>query len=247
MTWKNRLRLLLGLIGVVALVATLTIGLSHRKGEATTTTATVDAVMYDVGTDYAGAVIEQYVTRGDLVRAGDPVAMIQSNDLARDLADDIIVNSSDVFEVNGDSTLTIKSAVTGVVQEVGVQQGGYAPAGSAVATIAAIETVFVSAEFRLSPEDFARIEQDAPVEITLPNGETIAGIVETVDAATAEGDAIATVGVAISEEEFGQHDGLVTPGTPVSATMKLRNDDVLARLIGGVRTTIGDVREALAL
>ncbi|MDO9590289.1 MAG: HlyD family efflux transporter periplasmic adaptor subunit, partial [Microcella sp.] len=209
--------------------------------------ASIDAVTYAVGTDYAGAVIEQFVARGDLVNVGDPIATIQSNDLVRDLNDDIIVRSSEVFRVNADGTLTVTSAVTGIVLSVDVPQGAYAAAGASVATIAAVDTLFVSAEFELSPSDFARITEGAPVAIMLPDGSALTGIVGPVETSTVEGEALATVAVIIDAAEFDPQGGFILPGTPVTATMTLRNDDVLANVTGVVRTLIADVRVALAI
>jgi multidrug resistance efflux pump len=247
MTWSTRFRLFFGSLLVIALVGALTIALSQRKGEATASSASIDAVTYAVGTDYAGAVIEQFVVRGDLVNVGDPVATIQSNDLVRDLNDDIIVRSSEVFRVNADGTLTVTSTVTGVVLSVDVPQGAYAAAGASVATIAAVDTLFVSADFELSPTDFARIVEGAPVEVTLPDGSQLAGTVGPVETSTVEGAALATVGVAIDAGEFDEQGGFILPGTPVTATMDLRNDDMLAALTGMVQTFVADVRTALAI
>ncbi len=247
MTWSTRFRLFFGTLLVIALVGVLTIALSQRKGEATASSAAIAAVTYEVGTDYAGAVIEQFVARGDLVSAGDPIATIQSNDLVRDLNDEIVVRSSEVFQVNDDGTLTVTSAVTGVVLSVDVPQGGYAAAGAAVATIAAVDTLFVSADFELSPTDFARIIEGAPVEITMPDGSRLSGTVGPVETSTVEGSALATVAVVIDAAQFDEQGGFILPGTPVTATMALRNDDVLANLTGMVRTVIADVRIALAL
>lgn len=247
MTWTNRFRLFFGFLMVVIVVGALTVALSHRKGEVEASSAAIDAQSYAVGTDYSGAVLEQYVATGDLVREGDRIATIQSNDLVRDLNDDIVVTSSEVFEVNLDGTLTVNSAVTGVVTSVDVLKGAYAPAGSAVATIAAVDTLFVSAEFRLSPADFARIDEGADVEVTLPNGSQMTGVVGPVEAATEGGVAIATVDVLIDEEQFDAQGAFVSPGTPVTAVMDLRNEDALANFTSMVRTLIADVREALAL
>lgn len=247
MTWSTRIRLVLGVLMVVVVVGALTVALSHRKGEVTAGSAEIDAVTYAVGTDYAGAVVEQFVERGDVVAAGDPIATIQSNDLVRDLTDGIVVSSTEVFRVNADSTLTVSSPVAGVVMSTDALTGAYAPAGGAVATIAAVDTLFVSAEFRLSPADFARIEQGAPVVVTLPDDALLQGTVGAVEATTVDGIAVATVAVEVSAEQFAAQEVFVSPGTPVTATMELRNDDALAAFTLMVRTFIADVRAALVL
>lgn len=245
MTWATRFRMFFGVIAVFLLVLALTVALSHRKGETDASSASMDAVSYPVGTDYAGTVIEQFVQQGDAVAAGDPIARIQSTQLMQDLADDIAVPDSEVFVVNDDGTLTVLSSVQGIVDEIGVQQGGYAGGGSTIATISAIESLFVSAEFVLDPADFERIEQGAEVEVRLPNDDVLPGAVESIEVETRDDKALATVTVDIDETRFGQHGGLMTPGTPVEATMQLRNDDLLATMVGEMRTVISDVREAL--
>ena len=247
MTWSTRLRLFFGILVIVVLVGALTIALSHRKGEATADSASVSAIDYSVGSDYGGTVVDQHVEAGDLVREGDPIATIQSNDLSRDLAEGIPVSSSDVFDINDDGTILVKSSVTGIVREVDAQAGAFATAGGAVATIADLDSLSVTAEFRLSPTDFARIYSGADALVTLPDDAELEGVVESVEATTVDGDAIAIVEVDIDESEYGNHDGLLAPGTPVAATMSLRNEDALADFVSAVRGVITDVRSALAL
>ncbi|MBX9471091.1 HlyD family efflux transporter periplasmic adaptor subunit [Microcella sp.] len=247
MTWSTRFRLFFGTILVVALVAALTVALSQRKGEATATSAQIDAVNYGVGSDYPGPVVEQFVSRGDLVNPGDPIATIQSNDLLRDLNDDLVVQSTEVYRVNADGTLTVTSAVTGIVLDVEVPQGAYAPAGASIASIAATETLSVTAEFRLTPTDFARIYEGAQVVVALPDGTQLIGEAGPVETTTADGDAIAVVTVLIDQRQFDELDNFILPGTPVNATMDLRNDDALAAFTDAVREFIADVRTALDL
>lgn len=245
MTWINRLKMLVGVFAVFLLVLALTVALSHRKGETDAGSASMDAIEYPVGTDYSGTVIEQFVVQGDAVAAGDPIARIQSTQLLQDLDDDISVPDSEVFQVNDDGTYTVLSSVNGLVQEVSVQQGGYAAGGTTLATIAALDSLFVSAEFILDPKDFERIEQGARVDVTLPNDQQLAGTVESIEVATVDDKAVATATVDIDESLFAEQGGLMTPGTPVEATMQLRNDDLLATSVAELRTLISDVREAL--
>lgn len=245
MTWKTRFSMFFGLIAVTALVLALTVAFSHRKGETEASSASIDAIEYPVGADYPGTVIEQFVVPGDTVAAGDPVARIQSTQLMRDLDDDIEVPDSDVSTVNDDGTLTVRSSVDGLVDEVLVPQGGYAGGGSVVATITALDSLFVSAEFLLDPRDFERVEQGALVEVVLPNDGTLAGAVESLEVETDEGTARTTVEVAIESASFAEQGGLMAPGTPVEATLQLRNDDLLASMVSELRAVISDVREAL--
>ena len=241
MTWRNRFKMLVGLIAVVAVVGVLTIMFSQRKGETTSTSASIEAVTYPVGTDYAGTVVEQFVLVGDEIVAGDPIVTVQSNTLAQDLANGATIADNDVFTVSPDGTLTVKSTVNGVVASMDVQQGSYAASGSTIATLAATDGLYVEAQYILDPKDFGRVVQGAAVELELPNSDIVNGSVAQVEVTTEEGQALSIVRVESEELEYGSHEGLIASGTPVVATMQLRNDDVLARLVDTVTSAISDV------
>jgi multidrug resistance efflux pump len=245
MTWANRFKMFFGLLMVVAIVAALTIVFSQRKGETTSATASIQAVEYPVGTDYPGSVIAQSVEAGDEVAIGDPIATIQSNTLLEQLGNGATIASTGTYDVFPDGTLTIKSTVNGIVDEVLVQQGGYAAGGSTVARLSATDPLHVTAEYVLDPKDFARVEEGAFVTLELPNTETIAGTVDSFEVETVDGQARAIVTISSTELTYGGHGGLVAPGTPISAEMKLRNDDVLARLVGSVRDFASDLKDAI--
>lgn len=245
MTWANRFKMFFGLILVVAIVAALTIVFSQRKGETMSMTAAVESIEYPVGTDYPGSVISQSVKVGDEVAVGDPIATIQSNTLLEQLANGATIASTGTYDVFDDGTLTIKSTINGIVDEMLVQQGGYAAAGSTIARLSATDTLHVTAEYSLDPKDFARVEEGALVTLELPNSDRISGTVESFEVETIDGQARAVVRVVSDELSFGGHGGLIAPGTPVTAEMKLRNDDVLARMVGSVRDFASDLKDAI--
>jgi multidrug resistance efflux pump len=235
MTWRNRFRMLFGLIFVVALVAALTLVMSQRKGETTSESASVVADAYPVGTDYPGAVVQQFVEEGDQVVVGDPIATVQSNDLAQDIKDGVAPASNDVYDVAADGTLTIKSSVNGVIDSIDVRQGAYASAGSTIATVWSTDKLYVEAEYLLNPTDYGRIEKGALVSVELPDTQRVEGTVSSVDVATHDGVAVTVVRVDSETLVYGDEDGLMAPGTPVVAILQLRNDDALARLIADVK------------
>ena len=87
--------------------------------------------------------------------------------------------------------------------------------------------------------------EGAMVTLELPNSETISGTVDSFEVETVDGHARAVVTVSSTDLAYGGHGGLVAPGTPISAEMKLRNDDVLARLVGSVRDFASDLKDAI--
>ncbi len=241
MTWKNRFKMLFGVVLIVALVGVLTIMFSIRKGETTSLSASVQAVNYPVGTDYAGTVVAQSAIVGDQVAVGDPIVTVQSNALLQDLENGATIPDSDVYTIHSDGTITVKSTVNGVIEKMNVQQGAFAASGSTIATIAATDKLYVEAKFTLDPKDFGRVQKGAQVQLKLPNDDVVAGTVAQVDVTTVDGQAVSIVKVQSDKLIFGGHGGLVAPGTPVVATMKLRNDDLLARLVDSTTSAIGDV------
>jgi len=231
MTWRNRFRLVTGVVLIVLLVGVATVVFSQRKGETSSGTASIEAILFPVGTDYAGTIIEQPITKGDLVAAGDPIATIDSSILRESQAEGTVTASSSVFDIHDDGTVTVKSTVAGVVQNIAIQPGGYAGSGTTIATIQATDALFVTAEFTLDPKDFARVENGALVSLKLPNSDRVNGEVEQVDVTTVNGNARAIVKVTSPNLVYGGHGGLIAPGTPVEATLTLRNDDPLSSAV----------------
>src|SRR3954453_23959554 len=86
MTWSNRLRLVLGIIAVIALAAVLTFHLNAEKGLAKSTTATITSEHYNVASPYSGLVTDQLVQKHDTVKAGDPLFIIDSAALRNEIA-----------------------------------------------------------------------------------------------------------------------------------------------------------------
>jgi multidrug resistance efflux pump len=229
MTWINRLKLFGGLLGVVALVAALTLIFNQRQTEATSLTATVAADQYQVGAAYGGTVTQQYVKEGDVVKKGQKLFTIQSVPLQQDLSNGLEISSSDAYDVDTDkATLTYKATVEGQVSDLKAKLGNSLGSGQDFARISVTDSQFVDAEYLLSPGDYGRVEQGAPVTVLLPNNQTLAGTVTTVEVATDSGQARTDVRVDSDQLKDVDLGNLAKPGTPVVATLQLRDDGPLA-------------------
>lgn len=260
MSWGNRLRLVGGLIVVLLIVALFTMIFTQRQSQATSGSATIVAERYPVGTDYGGIVIEQFVEEGDDVREGDPILAVRSLQLQRDLAAGIVggdeaaaaaaadpaapdAGAADTAATataptagpapTPDGTMTLTATVDGRVEELLVGQGGFAQAGGVVASIARADSLTVEAEFHLSARDYGRIEDEASVELLLPDQRTLQGRVESVEVETVRGEAKSTIVVVSDELVEGEGNGLIAAGAPVVATLDLRNDGPLAGVADG--------------
>lgn len=229
MTWINRLRLFGGVLGVMLLVAVLTLIFNQRQTEASSLTATVGADQYIVGAAYGGTVTKQYVKEGALVKKGDDLFTIQSVALQQDLANGLKISNSDAYDVDtGKATLTYKATVEGQVSDLKAKLGNSLGSGQDFAKISVTNSQFVEAQYLLSPGDYGRIQEGAAVSILLPNNQSIPGTVTTIEVATDSGKARTDVRVdspALKEPVLGN---LAKTGTPVVATLQLRDDGPLA-------------------
>ncbi len=71
--------------------------------------------------------------------------------------------------------LSLLATENGVISKVDAGVGGFVAAGQALATIDRGEGMYVSAEFRLEPYNFARVEKGARVELILPDHSRVEG------------------------------------------------------------------------
>lgn len=233
MTWSNRLRLLLGVVVVIAIVGVSTLILSIRETQAASSTASVKAVTYSIGSDYAGVVVDEKVKPGDKVTKGEPLMTIQSAAVEAASATKPGIPTSESYTVASGGMLTLNATEPGVVETIGAHVGGFVSAGSALATIDQAKSLYVLAKFRIDPYDFSRIQKGAHVDLVMPNQQQLSGTVSKIHVTTTSGGtASASIEVSSPHLVLGQDDGLVMPGTPVAATLRLRDDGPL----GGLRT-----------
>lgn len=243
MTWANRLKLALGLVLTLAVVAAGTVIFTQRQQRAVSATASILAESYPVGTDYGGIVTHQYASVGDEVATGDPLFEVNSLQLRRDIASGYVVDPAVIAGIDGDGTSTIVATVDGTVATVSVSQGGFAQAGGVLAAVDRAGSLFVEAEFLLTARDYARIVEGTEAELLLPNQDTLAGKVTRIDVATVDGHALSTVRIESAELAASSASGLFQSGTPVSATIRLRDDG----LFSGVGDAVHDLLRKIGL
>lgn len=234
MTWKNRIKLFTGLIGVFVLVAALTIVFNQRQAQVTSASAAISAERYPVGTDYGGTLLERSVDEGDRVEEGQTLFRLQSPSLQADLAEGLVQPDTIAYTVTSDGLITLTAAVAGMVSEITTERGSFVQAGQVLASIDRSGSLFVSADFVLTSRDYSRIEDGAAVELTLPNQKRIAGVVDSIEVQTADGLAESTIRVTSEGLTDGAYNGLVSPGTPVAARLNLRDDGPLAGVGDGL-------------
>ncbi len=228
MTWGNRLKLFLGTIGVIALVAACTLVFNQRQHAATSVAATITADEYPVGSTYAGTVTAVSVKPGDSVRAGQELASVRSATLLHDLRLGLVTASSLGYHVSKDGTIRFTSAVAGRVSDLTARSGAFLQAGGTLMTIDKAGSLTVSARYLLSPTDYGRLARGATVDVLLPDQRTIEGSVRSIAVTTtAGGRAQAQLTVSSASLVDGADNGIVQAGTPITAVVHLRDDGPL--------------------
>ena len=157
MTWRNRLKLWGGLVVVVAVAAALTLVVNQRSRQAFSSNATVMAARSTVGSEYGGVVVGQYADRGDQVDVGQELFTVSSVDLQRDLANGLQPVSTGSYEIDAErGRVTFLAPMSGTLTDLKAEQGSFLGAGD-MATITADGTQYVTAQFRLTPDQYGRI------------------------------------------------------------------------------------------
>jgi len=229
MTWINRLRLFMALLAVVTLVAVLTLVFNQRQTQAASLSATIGADTYVVGAAYGGTVIKQYVEEGDTVVTGQRLFTVVSVGLQHDLDNGLRVKSSEAYDVSRKKgTLTYKATVAGQVRGLEARLGNALAANQPFAKIVVVDSQFVDARYLLTPRDYERVAEGAQVAILLPDNRSIEGQVSSVEVATDNGQAATKIRVDSPDLVRDELGDLTKPGTPVVATVRLRDDGPLA-------------------
>lgn len=229
MTWMNRLRLFGGVLGVIVLVAALTLIFNQRQTKVASLTATVSADQYDLAAAYGGTITKQFVNEGDTVSKGDKLFTVQSVALQQDVNQGLDIASTDAYAVDTDKGLiTYKAVIDGELSTLKAKLGNTLATGTPFATITVSNTQFVLADYLLSPRDYERVVKGAEVSILLPNNSTVKGTVASTKVETNEGQAQTEVRVSSDELRDTDLAALTKPGTPVTATLHLRDDGPLA-------------------
>jgi multidrug resistance efflux pump len=237
MTWIQRLRLFGGIVAVLALTAVLTLVFNQRQAQALSTTGQVVSAQASVGAAYGGVVTKTDAGDGDEVKRGQTLFTVNSPDLQRDLKQGLKVTSTDAFDVDTTaSTVTYKALADGRLSDVKAQTGGFIQNGANLATITSDGSQYALADFVLSPRDYERIVKGAAVSLRLPDDRTVEGKVQSVSVTTENGQAKTRVTVASESLKDPQIAELTHPGTPVAATLSLRDDGPLAGPTDGLRS-----------
>ena len=227
MSFLTRVKYLFGTLLVLSAVGALTVHLNDRISTVHAAAATLTAHEYPVGTSYSGLLVANHTHVGDTVHAGDVLFVVQSNDLARDIANHAVKPAKAPYDVRHHDELVIRAPSAGKVVKVGYVQGAFLPPDAKLASIQKAGTMRVDAKFHLSPREYALIRKADAVQVTLPNDRTVRAKVTRLTVTT-KGDQAETE-VRARAPQFDNR-GLFSAGTPVRAQVRLNDHGVVHRV-----------------
>lgn len=224
MTFLTRLKYLVGVLVVVGAVAALALSMNDRISTVHDVSATVRTDDYTVGTPYAGMVVQRSVDVGDHVDEGDPLFVVQSSELARDIANDALEPGKSPYDIRDANKIVIRATSAGKVSEVAPIEGAFVAANSAMATVQEQGTSYVQADFRLTPKQYALMRGADEVTVRLPDEQTVRAEIDRIGVRT-DGDTAATRLRAVSPALNNR--GLFASGTPVNVDVSLPRDGLV--------------------
>lgn len=247
MTWSNRLRLLGGLLAVVVIVGAATVHLDDSRSRVASSSAAVAAESYTVGTPYAGVVVEQLIELDAVVAEGDPMFLVDSANLQRDLAQDVVAPRTLEGNVDPEGYLIVRATGAGTVTAIEGEVGTFVQEATEMATVQREGSVHVEAEYLLTPEQYARIGDRAQATVVLPDQQRVTG--DVTDLTVEEEDGQSRVVAVIRSPELVTaevEDRLVSAGAPVETELQLENDGVVSDVAAAVRGYFGSATDYVA-
>ena len=239
MTWTSRIRLLGGMLLVLVLAALATYQLNETRGVAVSDSAQILAKTYGVGTPYSGLVVDQLVDVGDPVTTGQQLFVIDSATLQYDVENGFARPATEATQIDAAGRLVVLATGDGVITEVLSERGTFVQSAAQLATVQRANTLYVQAEYTLTPNEYARVADDATATVVLPNQRAITAHVSEVQVETVAGSAQAVLTLTGASLKDGAENGLVSAGTPVTAELQLDNDGVVTRTAASVKTYLG--------
>jgi len=235
MNIRNRLKLIGGIGFVLALLGALVLYMNYSLSHVHSTNAMLLSDSYTVGTDYSGVITKQYVHTGDHVAAGQKLFVIKSSLLSSDIANQSLNKTNSAFSVDDDNNIVLKSTGSGTVADVAYLEGSFVPANKEIATIRIDNSVYVEANFKLAPPDYARLHSGDEVTVTLPNNQHISASVFNITVQNTDG----VVQTVVKARLHGIGTGTTfSDGTPVNAELHLDGKNLYNSLREGLSKLI---------
>lgn len=225
MNANGKIRLFIGIITVFLIVGLLAIFLNISMSTSSSVKAELDAQARSVGTDYSGLIVKQEVEEGQSVKENDLLFEIDSQQLKQSLVNGTVKSENLTVRLNPENNnVQLRATNSGVVDEIMFREGAYVPGNTVIATMHVVDSLFVKANFKLSPNDYARIEKGKPIDVLFPDNTKKEATVTTVNLESSEDKESVETVVTAKITDVDMSDFRFAVGTPVNATLHLKQD-----------------------
>lgn len=228
MKFTVRLKFIVGILFVIALCGALFIYLEYSMARIHSVSARLDSDSYTVGIDYSSIVEKQYVEENAYVKKGDPLFEVRSSSLSDAVRSNQVAASSLLYSISPGGAVTITATADGRVQSISQRVGTFVPANSELAKITLKDGLYISAKYKLSSPDYARIGMGTLVAITLPDGVKVEGKVYDISLNTSDKEVYTTVKARVDQTKINP---VFSVGTPVETVLYLNNDTLYTSLV----------------
>jgi multidrug resistance efflux pump len=230
----NRITFFTGILFVGLLCATLFVYLDYSMSRVVSVDAQLSSDTFTVGIDYSGIVEKQFIDEGDYIKKGDPLFEIRSSTLAEAIRNNEVAKSSLLYSATEDGRVLVSAAANGQVQTINYRQGAFVPANSDLAIVNVENGLYVSATYKLSAPDYARINKNSKVAITLPDNKTLEGTVYDISLETVDKEVMTTVRARIANTGINRI--AFSIGTPVKTVLFLDTTTWYSRIVETVKS-----------
>ncbi len=238
MTWKNRFKFTMGILVTIGLVGALFVYLNYSMSRVASHTAQLAADAYSVGVDYSGILDKSYVQAGQKVQKGDKLFEIRSAALATSLSQRQVTSGTLLFGLTSDGDVLVTASKQGTVRKINYQIGSFVPANSEIASVSLDGSLYVLATYKLSSPDYARINYDSVVVVTLPDNRTAEGKIFDVSLGHSDSEKQVETIVKARLNPKDVNTAVFVPGTPVETTWQLDTDTWYNTIVQAINSLI---------
>jgi hypothetical protein len=223
MSFLGRIRYLFGISFIVLAVVGLFVYLNYSMSNVTSRSATLESDAYTVSVEYGGMIEHQYVAVGDTVKKGQELFELRSASLADAIRLKQVDQSSLLYSLNPQGNIVLTASKAGVVRQVNFLEGSFVSANSPIAQIDVADSGYVTSRYLLRAPDYARINRDNPIIVTLPDNSRLSAKVFDISLQR-DGEAVYTV-VKARFDKGAKIPPTFTSGTPVTTTWQLNSNE----------------------
>ena len=222
MTIGSRLRFFLGVVFIFVLAIGGFLYLNYSMSNITSKSATLEADAYAISVEYGGIVEKEYVSVGDEVKKNDPLFEINSSSLKEALDNKRVKKSGLLFTVASNGNILLHSNSAGVIRQVNYPEGAYIPPNNQIAQLAIKNSDYVTAKFLLRAPDYARINKQKPLHVTLPDNTELQAKIFDISLKQEGSNVYTFVKARFSKD--AKINSNFSPGTPLSASWQLQSN-----------------------